>query len=180
MSIVPPTFSELVNGADYIVRATVKSVTSGWKETQGQRHIVTHVELEVRDVIAGTPPSPLILEMLGGQIGDQLMVVEGAPQFKVGEEGIFFVRGNGRQFFPLVAVSHGHYPILKDAAGLEYVARDNLVPLMSVDEVAKPLKGIATSSGQAHASSAGALNPSDFMRQIRNARVSSPTQNHAN
>ena len=65
-TVVPPKFSELVNESDYIVRAAVKSVTSEWRGVPGQGSIYTLVELDVREVIAGTPPQPLVLEMLGG------------------------------------------------------------------------------------------------------------------
>jgi hypothetical protein len=57
-TVRPPTFAELVNESDYIVRAKVKSVTSEWREKQGLRHIFTFVELEVLEVIDGTPPQP--------------------------------------------------------------------------------------------------------------------------
>jgi hypothetical protein len=90
-SVVPPQFDELVNESDYIVRAVVKSVTSGWQEKQGRRRIYTFVELEVREVIAGTPPQPLVLRMLGGRIGGEEMVIEGAPKFEVGQEDILLV-----------------------------------------------------------------------------------------
>src|ERR1019366_6473746 len=95
-SVVPPDFSQLVNESDYIVRAVVKSVTSEWRENQGGRHIFTFVELDVREVIAGTPPQPLILEMLGGKVGNEELAVAGAPKFKVGDEDILFIQGNGQ------------------------------------------------------------------------------------
>ena len=169
-TVVPPDFNQLVNEADYIVRATVKSVTSEWRQNGAQRHIFTHVELEVREVITGTPPQPLVLEMLGGKVGNEEMAIAGAPKFAVGQEDILFVQGNGRNIYPLFAIMHGRYPILKDAAGQEYVARSNHLPLHDAAEVALPMTGGAAAKLQGIAgASAPALTPAQFVQQIKAA-----------
>ncbi len=170
-SVVPPKFEELVNESDYIVRAVVKSVTSEWREKQGQRRIYTFVELEVREVIAGTPPQPLVLRMLGGRVGDEELVIEGAPKFEVGQEDVLFIRGNGRQFYPLTAVMHGRYPIMKEAAtGRAYIARANRTPLTAVAEVSQPLpESVATESKDAATAMSRALTPESFIQSIRNS-----------
>src|SRR5690349_11410776 len=87
-TVVPPDFTELVNESEYIVRAVVKSVKSEWREKDGHRHIFTKVEVEVLEVINGTPPQPLVLDMLGGRVGEDEMVIEGMPKFAVGQEDI--------------------------------------------------------------------------------------------
>jgi hypothetical protein len=167
-TVIPPAFNSLVSQADYIVRAVVKSVTSELRTDGQRRHIVTKVGLEVREVIAGTAPEPLVLEMLGGKVGDDEMVVDGAPKFRVGDEDILFVHGNGRQFNPLVALMHGRYPILHDTAtGRDYVARSNGVPLHSESEVNQPMA--PAPQGTALASPAPALSPAEFISRIKNA-----------
>src|ERR1035437_6462420 len=113
-TINQPGFSSLVQQADYIVHATVKSVTAEWSTDGPNKHIITKVELSVQEVIAGTPPQPLVLVMLGGKIGDQELRVEGAPHFKVGDEDILFIHGNGQQFTPLVAMEYGRDPVVHD------------------------------------------------------------------
>ena len=138
-TVVPPNFDELVNESDYIVRAVVKSVTSEWREKQGHRHIFTFVELEVLEVIHGTPPQPLVLEMLGGEVGGEAMVVQGMPKFEVGQEDILFVRGNGRQFYPLTAAMHGRYPVVRDKGGHAHVTRSNHAALHATAEVAQSM-----------------------------------------
>jgi hypothetical protein len=176
-TVAPPSFSQLVNGSDYIVRARVKSVKSEWKEKEGQRHIFTAVELEVLEVIRGTPPQPLVLEMLGGKVGEDELVVQGMPRFAVGQEDILFVRGNGRQFFPLTAAMHGRYPIHRDARGNASVARSNDEPLHDAAEVALPITGHATPSAAARSPGAPpALTPEQFVRQIRSADVTNHLQ----
>ncbi len=167
-TVRPPEFSELVSGSDYIVRGVVTKVTSDFA-APGSKKIITKVEIEVTEVIAGTPPTPLVLTMLGGRVGDVAMVVQGAPQFVVGDEDVLFVRGNGKQFYPLTAVMHGRYPVLKDkTTGRAYVARSNLVPLEDTAEVALPITdGAAATMQQRLKSSTRALSPEQFAVQIK-------------
>ena len=138
--VVAPDFDSLVKQADYVVRAVVKSMTAEWRNDAHGRHIITKVTLDVREVIKGGPPTPLVLEMLGGRIGQDEMRVEGTPDFIVGEEEILFVHGNGRQFFPLVALMYGMYPVSLDtASGQRFVHRSNGSPLYDVKDVSLPM-----------------------------------------
>ena len=170
-SVVPPDFPQLVNESDYIVRAVVKSVTCEWRESQGHRHIFTLVELDVREVIAGQPPRPLILEMLGGKVGQEAMVIAGAPKFQIGDEDILFIQGNGQNISPLVAIMHGRYPVLKEkGSGREYMARNNHVPLQDTAEVALPMsEGSATALQLRMKNPAQALTPIDFIQRVKKA-----------
>ncbi len=170
-SVVPPDFTQLVNESDYIVRAVVKSVTSEWRENNGHRHIFTLVELDVREVIAGKPPQPLILEMLGGRIGEEEMAVAGAPKFKVGDEDVLFIQGNGKNISPLFAIMHGRYPVLKEqGTGREYIARSNRVPMQDTAEVALPMSEGAGQALQLKMKSAAqALTPAQFIQKIKGA-----------
>jgi hypothetical protein len=174
-TVNPPEFPDLVNQSDYIVRAVVKSVEAKVEQTARGRKIYTYVELEVREVIAGTPPSPLVLRLLGGRVGKDVMILEGAPQFKVGEEDILFVQGNGRQIYPLVAIMHGRYPVQRETgSGREFMARSNRVPLQNTSEVVLPMTaGSAAQLQMRMKNSAEALSPAEFIRQIRAAVKSS-------
>jgi hypothetical protein len=167
-TVTPPAFPELVNESDYIVRAVVKSVNSEYA-VPGKRKIITKVELEVREIIAGTPPQPLVLTLLGGKIGDEEMILEGAPQFRVGDEDVLFIQGNGQQIYPLTAMMHGRYPIQREAdSGREFVTRSNKVPLQDTAEVALPMtQGGAAEMQLRMVNPAQALTPEEFVRQIK-------------
>jgi hypothetical protein len=167
-SVVPPEFSQLVNDSDYIVRAVVKSVHSEYARP-GSRKIVTFVELDVQETIAGTPPRPLVLRTLGGKVGEDELVLEGAPEFKVGDESIYFVRGNGKQVVPLVAMMHGVYPISRDQAGRTFVTRSNKVPLRNTAEVSAPMTEGVGAKAARDKSAVPALTPQQFIQQIRAA-----------
>ena len=168
-TVVPPEFEELVRESDYVVRGRVTAVESIWQDKGGSRVIVSKVHVEVLEVIAGAPPSPLVLTMLGGKIGEKQMVLEGAPRFVVGDEDILFVRDNGRAVSPLTRIMHGRYRIQKDtASGREYVARDNGDPLTDTSEVSQPLHQAETAAQAALPSKLQrALSPDNFAQRIR-------------
>src|SRR4051794_30786140 len=86
-SVIQPTFQEMVASADYIVRLEVTSITSAWRPNPskpGERYIGSKIAATVREVIKGTPPQPLVLDVVGGRVGDDELVVDGAPKFAVG------------------------------------------------------------------------------------------------
>jgi len=171
-TINQPSFDQLVQQADYIVHAKVKSVTAEWRVDGANKHIVTKVELDVTEVVEGTPPQPLVLEMLGGKIGDRELRVDGAPKFKVGDEDILFVHGNGQQLSPLVAMEYGRYRVQHDATtGRAHVARENGAPLFSEQEVALPM-GAASALKAGH-DEVQPLTPEDFKNQIHRSRKNS-------
>jgi len=171
-TVQPPPFEQLVNGSDYIVRAKVTGIRYEATERNGRPWVHTYVQLEVRETIAGQPPATVELRLLGGKApnGDE-MRVEGVPEFKVGDEDVLFVHGNGRNFYPLYAVMHGRYPIRKDAAGREYIARSNDVPMADVAEVALPLaQGGAARVQKNVKRTSDALTPAAFIQQIKQTR----------
>ena len=172
-SVVPPSFDELVNESDYIVRAVTKSVVAEWRTMpSGKRMIYSKVELEVRETIAGKPPSPLVLEVIGGVVEGRELAISGAPKFVVGEEAILFVQGNHRQIFPLVRIMHGQYPIRRDpVAGREYVARSNGEPLRDVRAVSRAMHGTGGVAASPQEAARPPMSPADFVQSIRATAV---------
>lgn len=173
-TVVPPDFDQLVNESDYVVRAVIESVTAEYRDGPQGRLIVTKARLRIRETAVGTPPALVELEMLGGQIGDDHLIVSGAPVFRVGDEDFLFVRDNGRNITPLVAMMHGRYPVRRDeTTGREFVARSNDVPLQDVAEVALPMTAGETATLQRRSvKPADALTPAQFTAKIRATRRS--------
>jgi hypothetical protein len=170
-SVVPPDFDQLVNESDYIIRARVESLRAEYRDGPQGRLIVTFVKLRVLETIAGRPPATVELEMLGGRIGADELALVGAPKFAVGNEDFLFVRDNGRTIYPLFAMMHGRYPVLRDPqTGREFVARSNAVPLQDVAEVALPMAtGAATAVQQRAIPPSAALTPTAFTARIKTA-----------
>jgi hypothetical protein len=172
-TVEPPEFGHLVHSSDYVVRGRVVAVRHEVRVREGRELPFTLVELEVSEVVAGTPPERVVLSMLGGPVADGELVVEGVPRFTVGDEDILFVRDNGLNFHPLNAVPYGRYPVLRDKKlGREYVARANRVPLSATAEVALPLaEGKLAQELRRRIRPDDALTPAEFIRSIRAVRA---------
>lgn len=172
-TVIPPSFDELVGKSDYVVHAVVKSVHCEWRTTGANRQIFTKIELEVKEVIAGDPPSPLVLEMLGGKMGDEHMVVNGAPEFNVGDEDILFLHGNGQYLNPLVALAYGRYPIKRDKkSGLSFMTRSNGEPLSDEKQLSRSLS--PTEAPKTPPVMAKPLRPEAFLDRIKLSRQANP------
>ncbi|HVU25954.1 MAG TPA: hypothetical protein VHE13_17620 [Opitutus sp.] len=170
-TVLPPTFDELVNNSDYIVRARTKAVTAEKQQSAHGAKIYTEVELEIVDVVGGTPPAQVTLRFLGGRVGDEQMIIEGMPRFHVGDEDILFVSGNGRSIAPLYGMMHGRFPVRTDReSGRKYVTRANGAPLGSTAQIAAAMtKEAGVDARQLEAAVGAALGPTDFIRLIRAA-----------
>lgn len=170
-SVVPPSFPELVNDADAIYRGTVTSVAARRVERPdgAGSMIKTFVTVTIDRALKGPARSEVTLEFLGGTVGDESLVVQGMPKFSVGDREFVFVQKNGVQFCPLVAMMHGRYRMLRDAASAkEFVARDNRTPLTDTAEIGLPMTALPASVRAATASSAveRALTPAAFEARI--------------
>ena len=165
MSVVPPTFAELVAEAELVVRGVVTEVRTEEFDSPDGRGVRTLVTLRVERALKGSPGESVTLTILGGTVGRRTLSIPGMPQFRVGQRQVVFVAQNGRVFCPLVRIGHGRYHLRHDdATGRDYVARDNDVPLTSTDEVALPLANAALVA-RTRAPAAG-LAPADFEARI--------------
>jgi hypothetical protein len=170
-TVVPPSFSDLVGKADAIYRGRVTAVEARKVErTDAAGEVIkTFVTVAVERVLKGAEKSEVVLEFLGGTVGDEKLAVAGMPKFKVGQREIVFVQKNGVQFCPLVAMMHGRYHVARDeAAGREFITRDNGVPLTDVAEVELPMHEIPAQirAAASATATAAALSPAAFEASI--------------
>ena len=182
-SVVPPSFAELVSEADAIYRGRVLTVEARKVAARdGSTIIKTFVTFAIDRALKGAAQKEVVLEFLGGTVGDESLTVSGMPKFTVGASEILFVQKNGVQFCPLVAVMHGRYRVMKDAATAnEFVARDNGAPLTDVAEVALPMTQLPAQLRAAAATSAASrgLTTSAFEASIASElqRPTAPVRN---
>jgi hypothetical protein len=164
MSVIAPSFDELIASATTVVRGVVTDVHCVGVDTPQGPAIHTLVTFQVERVLKGTAGADLTLTFLGGKLGPRTLSVVGMPTFKVGEREIVFVANNGQAICPLISAGHGRYHVRHDSASnRDYVARDNETPLASTDEIAQSLDisphASATTPG-------GALTPDAFEARI--------------
>src|SRR4028119_2053269 len=97
----------LVDEAELIFVGTVIGIES--VPTQDQRYAFTYVTFDVEQTLKGTQRSGKIitLRFAGGQVGDTMFEVTGAPRFAAGGRHLLFVEGNDRLGVPLVGWVQG-------------------------------------------------------------------------
>lgn len=172
-TVVPPEFPDLVAEAEAIYRGRVTDVVARRvPNAAGNQFIKTFVTFSVERTLKGPEQREVVLEFLGGTLGDESLSVGGVPKFNPGEREILFVQKNGLQFCPLVRLGHGRYRVERDVAtGRDYVSRENKAPLASVSDVQLPL---AETPVRRRAAAANSLTAEDFEAQIR-AEVDRPS-----
>lgn len=122
-TVIPPTFDQLVSGAESVFVGEVINVQSAWASSPNGRSIRTRVTFRVEDVWKGQVSPVTQLEFLGGTIEDVTMKVHGAPSFRLGQRDVLFVENASiRMVSPLVGFMHGRMRVERDAAtGLDRV-----------------------------------------------------------
>lgn len=108
------TFEALVKGADRIFRGEVVAIESFRADLRGNRRIRTRVAFAVDDTLKGRGVS-VVLEFLGGTVGDLTQDVMGMPRFAVGESYVVFARDGDRWVNPIVGFTQGLFRVSRDA-----------------------------------------------------------------
>jgi hypothetical protein len=166
MTVLPPTFSELVDESARIVRGRVMQVEAFRATTpDGHSVIKTRVTWQVQRTLKGADAGTLTLEFLGGRMGTDSLTVPGMPAFAVGNDDYLFVERDVHVLCPLIAAGHGRYGVKTDATGRAYVARENGLPLTDVAQVAEPLTA-ATAALAAKRTPAQAYTPEAFEAEV--------------
>ena len=93
------TLQKLVQTSAFVVEATVIEQESRWDDQH--KKINTFVKIKINQVLKGeNVPEYITLQQLGGRVGEEAMIIHGAPDFYNGQEATLFI------------VSHkGHYEI---------------------------------------------------------------------
>ena len=136
-TIVRPSDDDLIVGARAIVRGKVLKIESALDHNQNR--IFTYVTIKVKEVLKGQiTERRIVLKELGGQVGDQIDVTFGNPEFKRDENVLVYLDtwadGSLRTYQMLL----GKFSVVKDdVTGHEFIIRDldveNVVVLNSHD-----------------------------------------------
>lgn len=114
LSVVERPFAELVALSEEIVVGTVSRIEAGENARGGP---LTYVSFTDITILKGKPTEPFVLQLSGGRTRDGSFVqVPDMPTFAVGEQAVLFVRGNGRDYCPLVGVWQGRFRVVDDPA----------------------------------------------------------------
>jgi len=168
ISVIPPSFSQLVTRASEVVRVEVVDIISKFDGPDSNSTIYTYVRCRVIRALKGEARSEIELRLLGGVVGDSGMEVLGMPKFVRGGKYILFVSGNGVSFCPLVGVMHGQYHVVTDErseATTERVLQYNNQPLTSLAGIGQPSAEQSIQNSQRPSTSAS-LSVAEFEQAI--------------
>jgi hypothetical protein len=154
------TLAQSVENASTIVEAAVESQTSAWHSDKWGKHIYTTYTLQVRRAAKGAVAgSTISLPVMGGTIADVTEEVSPGWRFPVGQEFVFFLKGDEEGIPRLhradwvrdgkVTTKAGEMPVDAYVGLLERAAKD---PMM---ELLMELPAVVTSERAKAASSAG-------------------------
>ena len=129
LSVVARSFDELVQRADLVLVGTVSEVHSEFADNGlDQNTIFSYVNFSDLQVVKGQVNSePYVLRVPGGVVGRFAQDYPGVPAFQTGQRYLVFIRGNQRDFFPVVGITQGMFRILTNGQGQQVVVRDDQV-----------------------------------------------------
>ena len=120
LTLLPASFTEMVNGSQLIVRGRVVDVRS--QATNGRRSIESVVTLAVSESFKGTTGQEVMFRMPNGEIGRYRHVVVGAPEFAPGQEVVVFLAGQAPALPMPFGVSQGVFRVTQASDGRATVA----------------------------------------------------------
>ncbi len=117
------TDEQLITSSRLIVLGDVLSTRSQFDHRQEQ--IYTYVQLQVVTVLKGRLRSDkLIIKQLGGQVGDEVSLIFGAPEFQPGQRVLLFLDTDSNGILRTAHLFQGKYDVVTDqATGEAYVER---------------------------------------------------------
>jgi hypothetical protein len=129
LSVVPRSFDELVQRAGLVLVGTVRDVRSEFADGGlNQNSIQSYVSFSDLQVIKGqVTGEEYVLRVPGGVVGRFAQDYPGIPSFQTGQRYLVFIRGNQRDFFPVVGITQGVFRIIDNNKGQHVVVRDDHV-----------------------------------------------------
>jgi len=133
-TVIAPTFEQLVAQADIVFEGEVIDTRVRIAAARDELPIVTDVYFRVARALKGSPAPTLVLQFLGGAIGDRRFTVDGVPTFARGDRDVIFAVTSAPLVSPLVGLMHGRVRITSDGAGQRDVVRAfDGTPLRAID-----------------------------------------------
>lgn len=129
LSVVQRSFDELVDLSDVVLVGTVKEVRSEFADGGlDQNTIISYVSFAELEIIKGeVDTTEYALRVPGGVVGRFAQAYPGVPAFQTGQRYLVFIRGNHRDFFPVVGIAQGVFRVITNDRGQPVVVRADRV-----------------------------------------------------
>jgi hypothetical protein len=109
---LPASFNEIVAESATIVYGRVAAVRGEW--SPDRRTIDSVVTVRASAYLKGARGETLLLRVPGGQVGDRIMVMPGAPAFREGDLVVVFLKGTGPAIPSPVGLAQGVFRVAAD------------------------------------------------------------------
>jgi hypothetical protein len=110
--LVPAEFREIVQGSQVIVHGRVVDLRSDW--TGDRFRVETIVTLEAGAYFKGGPGERVTFRVPGGTIGRYRSLMVGAPEFRVGDEVVLFLKADGPSVPDVFGLSQGVFRVRRE------------------------------------------------------------------
>ena len=138
--LVSMTPRQMGEKAQLVVAGRVSGTQSFWNEKRTK--IFTQIDFAVDASYKGTAPAVVSLLQLGGTIDGVRTTVDGAIQWRVGEEALLFIETYTKGTYQVTGLSQGKFRIERDpSTGAAFISRPALEGVKLVDAQGAPASG---------------------------------------
>lgn len=116
---------ELTNTSRAVLLGEPVEAYGEWAKIGEQRRIVTYTRVLLREAVLGNPESEILVQTLGGRVGNIGQIVHGEAALRLNEPSLLFLQDTSVGITRVTAMAQGHYRVLSDSRG---VARLKLSP----------------------------------------------------
>jgi hypothetical protein len=131
--VIAPSFEELVGQADLVFEGEVLDTRARLTTDRDGSAVVTDVYFRVDKTLKGARQSTVVLQFLGGEVGDVGYRVDGMPRFVKGDRDVLFTKSASQLASPLVAMIYGRVRIAgARGSNQEFVQSFDRTPLREI------------------------------------------------
>jgi hypothetical protein len=114
------SLGELLSLSEHTAVGTSVDAFSQWEMVAKRRRIVTYSVVDIERPLDGKAvgKGPLMVRTLGGLVGDLGQIVHGEAVLALGERTALFLHHAAPDFFSVVAMAQGAYPVKPDEKGV--------------------------------------------------------------
>jgi len=128
----PTTLQQFAAGATNIVTAKVEQVNAAWDESHSK--IYTYITVKIETQIKGDNlPQFITIRQLGGQVGEEALVIHSAPEFQVGEKVLLFLTFHRGEYW-IHSLGMGKFDIITEEGETVAVNRQVGADLLKTDQ----------------------------------------------
>jgi hypothetical protein len=151
---------QMTDRAAAIVVGTVISRHAEWEFYGASKLIITKVTIAVEQSVKRGVPRTLVIEVMGGTIGDQTLTVSDVPEFKVGDRDVLFLNLHPHAVSPLIGSNQGLFRVINESAtGVPRILTGGYAPI--------PRDAASIAATGALPTLSGAWSLDEFVGQIR-------------